>query len=406
MSRLDWSQKRFLTAVLVTFVGNSCTFIVCGKISYDVFGVGSVFGAMLFLEQLKALSFSAIGGSLVDQFGSRRVSVLCDLTLFLSGSFFAWLAYLGFLKAAVIGTLFFVNGVKPFYSTAIFALVRGISQPEEAHLLNSKSAAVQQIGYLAGLAVAGALITIAPPASLLLIDALTYLVSALLLLSCQVSTAAPTPEAKVSRKPFSVFHQLQNLIQLGIKTPDLFRAALGIGTQVTLITAYNSCLFKMVAERYPAHPDYLSVLEAAYTLAVIGGALLVSRIPALTLGSPKIWILFSIQALALGLLALPMPISGAMITVVGFGILSALIFPSCFSALYRAAPEDQIGQVGGYKGVIQALVAFPVLLINSLLMDLTGIQPSYLWMAVICIACTVYYWLSWSAKRRITLEAT
>lgn len=373
-----WNSIFYLSAVFITYIGNSMIFIAAGKTAYDQFGLASVFGTLLFLEFIKSFFLSGVSGWVVDRYSARGVAVAADLLLFSFELLMAGLAAIGYVSWAVVLITLAVNFVKPFQNTATFSLVRQITSPERLFKLNSRAAAALNAGYLVGLAIAAILLEKVDLPTFLTIDAVTYLASAILFLSCSVGTELKSQEEKSLRSIKALWASYIRLMQ---NQPDLVYLAQLIGLQLSLTIAYNTLLFKNVAERYTAKD--LSLLEGLFTVSYLLVSSLLGMKDRFRLPVRRLWIPFFVQAFCFGVFALPWPLSTIGLAVICFGAMSPIIFASAVTALYEATPDGEQSYVGGLKGSIQALIALPLLVVNNLLVDISGIFSAFIFLSVV-----------------------
>lgn len=365
----------YLAAVFVTNAGNSCAFIILGKYSLDLFGLASVFGGILLLEQVKSLTLSYAGGRLAHRLGAKQMVVLSDLSLFFGGLACGLLALNGYDKAGILCAALLINLSKPFYSPALFAFVREITPAPSIRALNSRAAAAQQLGWIAGLAVAGFFIQKIAPGWMIIFDSLTYLLSGTLLLACKRLSEFTSKDTRTSYSWKTILHH------------ESFTWMLVIAVQVNFIVAYNIALFRLVTDRFPDQPSYLSWLEIVFAIPVAAIAAFRGRgLQTHTAG----WA-FLLQALVFALLPLASSIVVIALLVAAFGALGAFIFPLAFEKLYSASESTRLTDVGAVKGMVQASVAIPILAAVSALLDFGSLGRAY--SAVSLLSAVLGVWL-------------
>ena len=391
------NRRWYISSVFVTFIGNSCSFIICGKVTFDAFGITSVFALVLLLEQVKGLFLSALAGNLVEKFSPKRIAVICDFFLSAMGAIFSYLAWTGQTRWAVLLTFGMINLVKPFYNAAIFSLTKEIVSDDDIFLLNSRGAAAQQLGYFIGLAVTALLITHVSPAYLLMIDALTYLLSGVFLSRCRSMVAAslsPLSHKKSKLQGFLFFDNVKvyfnSLYQFVLSNPGILKYLLLIGFQINLIVAYNSCVFKLISERYPDSPTFLSGVEAVYAGTIVLVALIFAKYDHFRRSVSRVRIWMLVQGLCFSMLTMPSSIFVLSFLVGLFALSSSVIFPTCFSELQKLTTINTRGKVSGLKGMLQSLIAIPMLLVTSFLTDVFGLGAAYLLLAFVCFFWSLY----------------
>lgn len=374
----------YLAAVFVTNAGNSCAFIILGKYSLDLFGLASVFGVILLLEQAKALTLSFAGGRLASRFGAKKMVVVCDLALFVCGLGCGMLALAGHPKLGILAAAFLINLSKPLYSPALFAFLREITPAEGIRAINARAAAAQQLGWIAGLALAGAYVGKVSPGWMIIFDSLTYLLSALLLIGC----------ARLSEFKNEYSHASYSWKTLVRHESIVWMVVIAI--QVNFIVAYNIALFPLVRDRFSDQAGYLSWLEIVFALSVAAIAALRGR----GLRVQTIGMAFFFQALVLLLMPLTSSIVLLSMLVFMFGASGAFIFPLAFERLYNSSNATRLADVGAAKGMVQASISIPILIGVSVLVDSAALPWAYVMLALIS-ACLG----TWLMRRFQTVAA-
>lgn len=394
----------YLSGLFVTNIGNSASFIICGKYTYDYFGLASIFGALLIMESVQSVLFSGFAGYLTDYIGPKKISVLCDVLLFLivlSGAILA----LGHLKNwSVILVYFVINLVKPFQNTANFSLARKIVEnKEDLYRLNSKSGVFFQLGYLIGLGLTGIFIKEVSLSSIMLFDAFTFLLSGLLIFLIKIPRTVEKPEHIIFNNFFNLHNIKNEYLKIFKKNHRLFLLCLIVGFQINLIIAYNTNIFKYVAENLNNQASNLSLLEAAYTIICIATGWALSKKNFITIKSEILFFFLILQSLVFLILPKTGNIYLATLMAVLFGLVSSVIFPELFSNLYKCVESSDAGKLGGVKSMIQSLVAVPLLLFNSFLVDKFNLIHGYLFLSLASLLVSYFTYLVFNKKSKTTI---
>lgn len=234
-------------------------------------GSGMAISGLLIARFLPPLVVSPLAGVLIDRFDRKRLLILSDvlraviilLLLFATGPDMLWLIYLLTVIQFCLSALF-----EPGRSAIMPSLVQPDDLLKANTLGNVTWSVMLAFGAMAGGAVTAALGT----AAALVIDALTFLVSAWFI--TQIKTR-PEPAAAVSaahRGGGSFREGLRYLAQHPASAALLFvKLGLSIGNVDSLIIAYGTILF-VVGE---SGTGSLGVLYSAFGVgAVLGPALL------------------------------------------------------------------------------------------------------------------------------------
>ncbi|MBO0707608.1 MAG: MFS transporter [Candidatus Dormibacteraeota bacterium] len=328
--RLPFS--RLATAFMVSSVGDpfslAISLIVVFSAFHSVFAIAVAYG----VRAVAALLVGGLAGSVTDRVDRRRLLVLLD-----SGRFVI-LMVLPFLVTpfpiAVFPALLLLGGAEALAQPARLAGAVVLAPPGAVGRANSllmvAYSVAQAIGYgLAGLAIT----TLAHPVDVYWIDAVTFLCSALLVLSL------PNLGGGVTTTPF----QLKAFQQIGRASlrPVLLATGganlmVGVGTACILPLAY------LLAARHPA--AVYTWLQVALIAGLIAGSVALARgearRPALAMAGGMA--LFG--AGALGIAASPW-IAVTLIAFAVTGVANAVYSVQSRTALMRRAPDDEQGSV-------------------------------------------------------------
>lgn len=372
------NTRLYLFALLITNIGNSASFIICGKYSYDYFGLASIFGALLIIESIQSILFSGMAGYLTDRIGSQKISVLCDMLLFIIVLAGGILASNNLKNWSVIFVYFIMNLVKPFQNTAIFALAKNVAKTDDdLYRLNSKSGMFFQMGYLIGLGITGFYIKQLSLSAIMVFDSLTFLFSGFLIFSIKANVQSEKKLQPEAYKLLGLTNIKNQYFEIIKKNKRIFFLCIIIGIQINLIIAYNTNLFKFVAENLGNKAFNLSILEAAYTIVCILVGWILSRENFIQIKNNVLFYFLILQSIVFALIPNTINIYYATVLALLFGLVSSVIFPSLFSSLYKCVQGADAGKLGGIKSMLQSLIAVPILLFNSFLVDKFKLEYGY-----------------------------
>lgn len=154
----------------------------------SVFGLGSVTG-------------SWIGGKLTDRFGYYRVMIY---SLFATGVLFILLQYLTTILSFCIG-IFFVMVVADSFRPAMFVAMSAYSKPENKTRSVTLIRLAINLGFSAGPAVGGLIITTMGYSGLFWVDGITCILATILLVKVLHPKKAKTLDSVVNDNPASIF---------------------------------------------------------------------------------------------------------------------------------------------------------------------------------------------------------
>ncbi|MFF9072213.1 MFS transporter [Streptomyces sp. NPDC014872] len=188
MSGLTPRSRIPLAAVLsansISTAGTSLTMIAVPWFVLETTGSAGRAGVVAFCATLPIIVSALIGGPVIDRLGRRRVSVASDLVCGLAVAAVPLLHRTGLLTFWMLCALMAVNGLLHTPgNTARYVLVPDLAEHAGTTLTRTASLfdAVSRGARMVGAALAGVLIALTGAETVLLLDAATFLMSALLI---------------------------------------------------------------------------------------------------------------------------------------------------------------------------------------------------------------------------------
>lgn len=303
--------------------------------------------------------------AVADRYPRRRVMVVCDL---LRMVLIATLALPGTPLWVVFAVLVLVGLLAPPFDAARSSLCADLLTGERYVVGNALTNAVSQAGQLLGFVLGGALVVALGVRGALLIDALTFAVSGLLLLlqvrERAVSTGGAEPDSGTTR-----WREAVAGFALLRRTPRL-RVLLGWGLLSAMAVIAPEGLAVAIAEQDGRGPFVAGVLTASVPAGFLVGSWLVLRLPA-ERREPLFPVLVAASCAPLMLTAF---VEDAIVLCVlwalaGVGNALQLVANSAF---VLAVPAHLRGRAFGVAGTLLMAVQGVVLLAAGALAEVTG----------------------------------
>ncbi|CAN5700569.1 MFS transporter [soil metagenome] len=199
--RSDPDFRRFWTARVVSLAGSAVTYVALPVLVYDLSRSPFLTALVATFEALPYLLIGLVAGALADRLDRRLVMVTADLSSAVvlgSVPVAAWLGALTVphvLVAAFLSATFFV-----FFDAANFGAVPSLVGRERIPAANSAIWSAGTLIEIALPAAAGALLAVLSAPTLLLMDAVTFVASALLVRAIAKPLSDPRRRAAGTRR--------------------------------------------------------------------------------------------------------------------------------------------------------------------------------------------------------------
>ncbi|MBV9098529.1 MAG: MFS transporter, partial [Frankiaceae bacterium] len=202
---------------LVSTVGSAFTMFALPLLVYKLTGSPTDLALTMAANMLPYLLFGLVFGAIADRVDRRRMMIGVDLAraavivvlpaLYLAGALdIAWIYAVAFVQAS-LGILF---------DSGEFAAIPSLVPQADLVTANGRIMAATSAGQVAGPVVAGALVSILAPASLLFVDAATFVVSALTLVAIRRSFNAADDDATPAESGDNVVRRLTRDVREGL----------------------------------------------------------------------------------------------------------------------------------------------------------------------------------------------
>jgi MFS family permease len=369
--------RRFLLVSMQSSVGNAIGYVALVLLAYDRFRSPWAVSLVLLADFLPAIVLGPLFGALADRYSRRRLTVGADL---LRCGAFVGLALVGSFVAILVLALVAGMGTA-LYHPASKAALAGMAGPRADTALGAL-VTIWSAASVAGPALATVMLIALSPAALLLVDAATFLVSAIILRrlpldgerAVDVTVAAPTDlnVAIVTGEPVSLEEgdpELAHGVRAGLRAA---RGVRGLGTVVGAGVAATLAFSLMnVAEPLLATDE----LEAG----AVGFALLVcvygvgSTVGTLH-GRADLGLLIASLAgggLLLCTSAVAQSVAFAAVTFLATGLFAGAVMSSDHQLVARLAPPAIRGRVFGLKDSLDAIAFCTAFVAGGLIASLS-----------------------------------
>jgi len=364
--RGERQARRFFAAHTQSSLGTGAAYVALLLLAYNRFHSPWAITLVLLADFLPAIALGPLLGAAVDRFGRRRCAVIADAARALA---FAgiWLApsfalTVAFALVAGVGTALF----KP----AVLAGLPNLVDDERLPAATSLYGAIADLGHTLGPALAGAALLVTGPRELLLANAITFAVSAVLI--ARVDLGAPA--AAGERKP-SLFAEARDGISVTLRIPSV--RTLMIGSSLAILAAGMTNVGELQLAKTSLHAGDagFSIFVALSGVGIVAGSLVAVS----GKGALRRRYLLGLVAMAAGMLVAGLaPVFAiAAVAFVGLGGGNGLASVSEQLLIQRTVPQDLLGRAFGVKSALISSAFAASLLLGGLVASLVGARALF-----------------------------
>jgi MFS family permease len=385
---------------LINDLGDWTLLIALPVFVFQLTGSALITSTVFVVELVPGLIAGQLAGVVVDRWDRRRILVVsgfvqaaCLLPLLVVTVETLWIVY---LVAAVQSCL------ARLCSPAKAALVPSVVERDELTAANSLSAVGDNVARLVGSPLGGLALQVVGLPGVVVLDAITYVLSSVLIAGVRVPAAAPLPTAAASSSaaalpPDSGLRRIWSDWLDGLRTigrDHRLRAVLFIGALSQLSQGIFVVLFVVfVLDRLNGTPGDVGLIRGVQAIGGIAGGILVGAIARRT--SPRSligWGFVVFGLLSLGTWNLPL-----LTTAIGFylglfiavGIPGVATMTGLMTTVQGLTPATHLGRVfAAFETAAGALAAIGVLAAGALA-DRFGVVAILDAQALLYVACGV-----------------
>ena len=359
-------------AQLISTTGDWVIFIALPIYMYQQTGSALATGAMFISNTLPRLLVGSVAGVFVDRWDRKRTMIIADfvraiLVIVLLGAIAAEQLWLIFPLA------FLESSVSQFFNQAKNAVLPQLVKRRQLVTANSLNATSENLTRLIGPPLGGALIGILGVSSVLLLDAVTYAMSAALIMLITVSRRRDDmPDEQGSVGIWTEWLGGLRLVAHNRRHSAVF---ISVGTAMFGLGILNALMIVFVAEVLGGGALQLSSLLAAQAGGGLAAGLLLSQAgrnlqPSrmIPLGAVGMAVLV-VAIVNSPNLAFAIPLTAIL------GAPVVAFFVSAQTLLHRGVSDDYRGRVFGAFSTTQALTMVGGMGLATVLGDWTGVLP-------------------------------
>lgn len=274
------TQKNYIKLIYANIIsrfGDSLDSIAFSWVMYEVTKSASMIALIFAVNQLPTIILQPFTGALVDRFSKKKVMILCDLGRAIITSLTAVLYLVGYLNSLALIIITVLNSVmESFRIPAGAGIVPVILDKDKYTLGLGLNQSLSRVSEIVGTMLAGGVIALFGSPFALVIDALTFVSSAILIgfIKCK---------EQFKDVKFGIAEYLQNIKEgfLTLKTNRIliYLGLLGACMNFALIP-YTVFQTPYIVNEMKLGPEFLSFVGVALTAGMSLGAFFAPKLSA------------------------------------------------------------------------------------------------------------------------------
>ena len=366
------SLRRFFAAFAQSQVGTGAAYVALLLVAYQRLHASWAISLVLLGEFLPGIVLAPVFGALADRMSRRRLAVSADLLR--AGCFIA-LAIVPSFAATVALALLAGVGTAVF-RPAINAALPGMVPPERRSELTAIFYASVNLGLMLGPALTAALLQVTSGAVVLVLNAVSFLVSAALMSGLDLGPRpGEAPAEDEEETSSSLWAETRDGARAVVARPEL-PVVMVVGALVVLTGAVGNVVAPLLATG-PLHAGGTgySVLMTLYGMGMIAGSWFNARAGSNLDGLRRRWlfgIALSGAAMAAAALAPNLALALVGFTLIGLGE-NLLVGPE-MRLVQELVTEQLMGRVFGLKDVLENIAFVTAFVGAGALLSLAGVR--------------------------------
>lgn len=367
--------RRFFLAHAQSCLGSGVAAVALSLLAYDRFESAWAIAAVLVADLLPAIVLGPLLGALVDRIGWRTCAVVADVLRCVA---FVVILLAGSLELMIVGALIAGIGNALFGPSALSGLPRLLRGERGRAAGLGLYSAIDDLGLTAGPALASVALAVVSPVALMGVNALTFAVSAVLLVGVRVDAGAPV----AARATTTLLADARAGVRELAGRPEIRTLLLASTGVVLCIGITNVGEVFLAREVLGVGGSGLALMVAAGGLGTVLGSLCTR------FTSGRVWLWRRAYGIGLGVMAVDLLVcafAGSIWLIVpalalgGFGNGLALVHDRML--LSRSAPETLHGRLFGLQKTCVSFAFAVSFLCSGALISGLGVQGAFFVMA-------------------------
>ena len=376
--------RRFFVAFFGSQVGTGAAYVALLLVAYQRLHSGWAISIVLLGEFVPGIALAPLFGSFADRISRRRLVVCADV---IRAICFVAIAIVPSFAATVVFTLLAGVGTALF-RPAINAALPGLVPPERRSELTAIFYASINTGLMLGPALAAGLLLVTTAPVVLVLNAVSFVVSAALLAGVDLGpwTASSGAEGG-SSEPASVWAHTRDGARAAVAMPGV-PVLMTVGALVVLTGA----MFNVLAPLFAIGPLHAggsgySVLMALYGLGMAAGSWTNARAGSDIGGLRRRWLIgITVSGVAMAVAALAPNLPLALVAFIFIGLGENLLVGPEMRLMQEMVVDRMLGRVFGLKDVLENIAFVAAFVGVGALLSVAGVRTVFAAAGVVTVA--------------------
>ncbi|MBM7587130.1 MFS family permease [Bacillus pakistanensis] len=380
----------YLIASVISSIGTGMHFIAITWLILEMTDSTTKVGITLAISFLPLMFLASFGGIIADRYDRRIVMVVFNLFRFLSISLVPVVYWVGDLSIFFIYFMQFLNSIgTSFYMPANSAFIREIIHDDQMYRANATTQVWIQLGKLSGAGLGGVFIAWFGSINVVFMNAITFLVAAMLIFFARKGYVSPQSEKGPKRK---FWVNLKEGTSLLFKQKGLFFYVFLTLLPSFFVHIYNLGVGVFVKVELNEGADALGIIDGAYAVGALVLGLFISKQADWLKNKKIIPMVVMMMGLPFLMFSLSSSVAAAAISVFLLGAAFQVAFTMFNTLIQITPPKEFVGRISGFAKSLQSLLAFAGLLYFGGWLEESSVRTLLLGIFLLLVCIGVFVW--------------
>ena len=387
--------RLFFIALGQSALGTGAALVALLVIALERFDSPWAIGLILLADVIPAMILGPLFGAVADRWSRRGCVVVADVA---RAAAFAGLVLvdgfgltLAFALLAGVGTALF--------QPASLAALPGLVERPRLPAATSLYGALTDIGFVAGPAIAAALMLAGGPELVLGVNAVTFAISAALLITIRFGDVAMRPDE--AGEPASLIRDVRDGFSAAARTPGLRLLLLASTAALFCGGLFNVAELLLATDELGTNESGFAALVAVYGLGFVGGSIAGARGGSIPVLRRRYLAGLLLAAIGTGASGLAPSAAAAAACFVGAGYGAGLLLVHERLLIQALVPDTLSGRIFGVRDALTAWAWAVAFVVSPLLLTAIGTRAT----VVVAGGCALVVWAAAAWLLRPTREA-